>query len=383
MQLYAQDHATTTITLPQTQIYAIPGNAGSGLEQTVVGASGTQTATGTSGAYAADQVAINRPVASPTPTPPALVNPQNPVTLCGAGAGGDDTACFQQAWNAGDLNVPAGTFKILGTVFQTPGTTAGKNIRCASITTTHLQGPTSDTVNFVMFNFNGTVGGSVFNCHFRGPNAGVNAHPLTDNSFQMFIQHNAVAGVGSNLQINGNDFDGIGGFIAAINLYANDANQPGPQNDSITYNTFEHCGFYGVQVTSGRNTLINHNTLNDCAGMIEPDDNGQVNTGNVVDSNHMTCTYGNGQSGGPSPRGACYFSAGIIGGSKPFDFSGNTLSNNIVDGSTTVPPGATATSCLIEDLYGFNHGPGQTPATVPLPDTNQCNGGCRKNIWCN
>ncbi|WP_244144711.1 glycoside hydrolase family 55 protein, partial [Paraburkholderia hospita] len=50
-------------------------------------------------------------------TPPALVNPVNPITY-GAKCNGstDDTAAFQKAINAGDVLVPAGTCVINGTL---------------------------------------------------------------------------------------------------------------------------------------------------------------------------------------------------------------------------------------------------------------------------
>jgi hypothetical protein len=131
----------------------------------------------------------------------------------------------------------------------------------------------------------------------------------------------------------------------------------------IAYNTFEHCGYYAVQLTSGTNNKIDHNTLNDCSGFVEADDTGQQNTGNIIDSNHLTFTYGIGMNY-PNCNPGCGFN-GLTGGSDAsggyFDYSGNTVSNNIVDG--------THRSTIL--INGNN-----TPAQY---HNNTCTGGCRIN----
>ena len=181
-----------------------------------------------------------------------------------------------------------------------------------------------------MFQYNsGASSGSFFNCHFRGPNYNINAAPKVDNFSQTFIREEGSAG---HLLIIGNDFNGVGGYTGAIVLYDNDTEQPPAEGVRIGYNTFEHCGYYAVQVTSAINSLIDHNTTNDCSGWVEADDTGQQNTGNVIDSDIMNFTYGVGQA---NPGG--YGFDGLTGGSDAsggfFNYSGNTVSNNVMGGT--------------------------------------------------
>jgi hypothetical protein len=187
-----------------------------------------------------------------------------------------------------------------------------------------------------MFVMNGTVGNSVFGCNFRGPNADLVGKPPPNPVFQSFIQINSVGGVSSNNIIAGNDFNGIGGFTGAIMIYGSDGNQPGPQTNVIANNAFEHCGYYAVQLTSGTNNSISQNTMNDCSCCVEADDTGQVNTGNVIDSNHLTFTYGIGMNY-PGCSVGCGWNQLTCGTSMSggaFNYSGNSCTNNIVDGTT-------------------------------------------------
>jgi len=135
------------------------------------------------------------------------------------------------------------------------------------------------------------------------------------------------------ITIADNDFNGIGGWTGAIAIYSSDANQPGPANNLITYNSFEHCSADAIQLTSGQYNIISHNTVNDCSGMIEADDAGQQNTGNVIDSNHSTFTYGTGAANKYGQNiWNNVFTCGASCSGKACNYSGNTCSNNIVDG---------------------------------------------------
>lgn len=298
---------------------------------------------------------------TPGPAAVALNNPQNPVSY-GADTTGknDSTSAFQSAINAGDLSVPAGTYKILGTV-TVPDT---RNIRCDSGAA--LVNQTSSS-SWTMFEFDGNTSGSVFDCQFRGVNYNVNAHPDNQRNFErfIFIQSMGTGGTSGNILIVGNDFNGVGGFVGAVMIYGNDRNQPPPHNVRIAYNTFEHCGYYAVQLTSGTNNRIDHNTLNDCAGFVEADDTGQQNTGNVIDSNHLTFIYGIGMNY-PGCNPGCGFN-GLTGGADAsgayFDYSGNEVSNNIVDGTNP--------STIL--VNGNN-----TPAQY---SNNTCTGGCQINVY--
>lgn len=307
------------------------------------------------------QKATPTPTPGSGPTPVALNNPQNPVAY-GADATGtnDSTSAFQNAINAGDLDVHAGVYKILGTVTVPDA----RNIRCESGAA--LANQTSSS-SWTMFQFNGNTSGSFFDCQFRGPNYNINAKPGSQQNFEefIFIQSIGNNGTTGNILISGNDFDGAGGFVGSIGIYANDSNQPPPHNVRIAYNTFEHCGYYAVQLTSGENNLIDHNILNDCSGFVEADDTGQQNTDNVIDSNHLTFTYGIGMNY-PGCNPGCGFD-GLTGGANAsggyFNYSGNMVSNNIVDG--THP-----SSILID---GNN-----TPAQY---NNNTCTGGCQMNVY--
>jgi hypothetical protein len=185
-----------------------------------------------------------------------------------------------------------------------------------------------------MFEWRGSSGGSVFNCQFRGNNYNLNKKPGTSYAFQEFLFIQSVGGNGGGLTIANNDFNGIGGWTAAIQLFASDVNQPGPQNNLITNNTFEHCGLYALQLTSGAYNTISYNVLSDCAGFVEADDLLQVNTRNVIDHNTLRFVFGIGQWG-PGLPAYNELTCGAAPGT--FTYLGNTCSNNIVSGSPGAP----------------------------------------------
>ncbi|HLQ52496.1 MAG TPA: Ig-like domain-containing protein [Terriglobales bacterium] len=285
----------------------------------------------------------------PRPTPPPLVNPQNPVAYGADPTGAHNSAAaFQRAINVGDLYVPPGLFRI-----DSPVTVSdNRNIRCKSGAAIEM----TTRGNLAMFKWNGSTGGSVFNCCFRGNNYKVNRKPATSNVFQEFLYIQSISGHGGGLTIANNDFNGIGGWVGAISIYGSDSNQPGPRNNLITYNSFEHCGLYAVQLTSGKGNRISHNTLNDCDGFVEADNLGQLNTGNVIDHNTLTFVYGVGQWGPGLPA---YNELSCGASPSRFNYSGNICSNNTVSGTSS---------------YILEHG---LPNTVPaLYINNICGGGC-------
>ncbi len=268
------------------------------------------------------------PTATPTPTPtplgscptqPSLVSPHSPVSY-GADSSGtsDATSAFQSAINAGDLDIPAGTFLINGSV-QVPD---NRNIRCEAGA---ILKETSLTSNAKMFQWNGKINGSLFNCSFRGPNYNASGRPKFDTSFsnqyQFFVQLNTVNGRGGSTTIVGNDFNGNYGN-SAIMLYGNDTSGP-VNNNTICGNAFEHCGYYGPLIDSGSHNTISNNKLSDCSGFVEGDDSGQINSNNLFTNNHLTFTYGNGYTVWSALTGG---SAGCL------NYSANLVQNNIVDG---------------------------------------------------
>src|SRR5216683_89098 len=103
------------------------------------------------------------PTPDPPPKPPPLANAQNPVNYGADPTGVNNSAAgFQSAIDMGDLDVPAGMFRIDSSVYVLDD----RNIRCepgsALLMTT--------IGNLAMFQWNDSTKGSVFNCRFRGIN---------------------------------------------------------------------------------------------------------------------------------------------------------------------------------------------------------------------
>ena len=315
-----------------------------------------------SAAAAGSNVAVIRAVSSGgggggggAPSPPALVNPQNPVTY-GADATGvsDSASAFQSAINAGDLDVPAGDY-LINTQVTVP---SNRNIRCEAGSDLRY---TSTANNFYMLLWDGTMNGSVFNCHFRGPNYNLTTGKSFLSVNQKFLQFWSTSGsTGGGTVVASNDFNGVGGFVGAIHIYST-GSQPAPSNLLITYNSFEDCGHYAVQLTAGVNNTISHNTLYDCNGMVESDNTSQQMSGNLVDSNHSTYVYGTGYAQANSQNYYFnYFTCGESCSGGSCNFNGNTCSNNIVDGAETSGLRVTAA------------GSGNNAVYV----NNTCTGGC-------
>jgi hypothetical protein len=279
------------------------------------------------------------------PTPPPLSNPQNPVSF-GADASGsaDATSAFQSAANAGDIHVPSGTFKINGQVNLN-----SRSMYCGAGAV--LWASTAQSQR--MFRIYNSVNQSMFNCHFRGPNYNQNspAYHLFPQDFVWVIPPS------TNFRMVGNDFNGAGGYTGAIDVYAGAG--PAPVGTYIGYNNFDHCDYYAIQVTAGQNTHAEFNTSNDCAWWVEADDNGQTNTGNVANDNHVTFTFGTGDSqNAGGGRFGSEFTCGHDASSSAYNYSGNYCKNNTVDGPYA--------SYLQMDATG-------TPARYC---GNTCTGGC-------
>ena len=316
------------------------------------------------------------PSSAPTPiggiTPPALVNSQNPVNY-GADPTGtnDSTTAFQNALNTGDVLVPPGHFTILGHIFF-PSVT--RHMQC-TLSNGHSGTIESFLVNmstneYQMFDIGGTTGTSIFYCGFRGPNADINSRPAVNGSSQSFfirVGNNAV-----NNQFVGNDFNGNNGVVGMLDLIAGSGVEP--NGTVISWNTFEHCGMYGVQISAAKGTTyVNHNVLNDCTGFVEGNvtSPATADTGILIDSNHLTFTYGIGADepncvaligfcGPAALRGGDSASGGAL------NYSGNTVSNNIVDGP--------APSGILENANGGAQNDAQYI-------NNICTGGCQLNVY--
>src|SRR5580692_3086198 len=127
---------------------------------------------------------------------------------------------------------------------------------------------------------------------FCGPRR---ARSVTGGGFNAFFEDFLHLNPPSNgYRIIGNSFNGTAGYTGAVDVYA-PSGLP-PQSFIIGWNTFSHCSYYAVQITSGLNALVENNTNLDCAGYVEADNTGQTNTGNVIIGNHLTFTDGTGWS---------------------------------------------------------------------------------------
>jgi hypothetical protein len=129
----------------------------------------------------------------------------------------------------------------------------------------------------------------VWNCHFEGSNYNVSP-PGYVGVGQQFIYHQSTdtSDTAGNLTIANNDFNGINGYTAAVEVNASASNQPRPNGDVVTCNTAENCGYNFVQLTSATNSTISYNTMTDCSGWVESDNTGQVNIVNVATHNSAT-----------------------------------------------------------------------------------------------
>ena len=319
------------------------------------------------------------PSAAPTPlggiAPPNLVNPQNPLNY-GADPTGknDSTTAFQNALNAGDVLVPAGHFLISGHLYFP----TNRHMQCT------LSNGTSGTdqsflvntamTGYQMIDMDVTTGSSIFYCGFRGPNADIASRPAINTNAPFFVRISGGAGGStSNNQLVGNDFNGIQGGVGAVIVYAPPGDSA-PSGTVISWNTFEHCGYYAVQVAAAQGTTtISHNTLNDCSGFVEGNVTSPAtpNTGVVINSNTLTFTYGVGatEPNCSSLLGFCGYdglTGGASAGGAAFNYSNNTVSNNIVDG---IYP-----STILQSAVGGS----QNDAVYT---NNTCTGGCAVNAY--
>ena len=353
--------------------------------------------------------------ATPTPlggiTPPTLINKQ--TFVAGAVFGGhmvhgdgitDDSAAMQAAVNAGDVYVQSGNYAILN---QVTISTNGRNIQCQcntpsgvctaaidsnGIITNTISGISTYFVNTAtstwnMFSIGSANNTSIFYCGFKGVNYNATARTLGTTGFNQFVTMAGWAGAtANNTRLIGNDFNGVPGMIAAVLVHGNMSpnDQPPPSGTVISWNTFQHCGYYGIQVDASQSpgTTISYNRFNDCSGMVEGNvttPKATADTDLLIDHNHLTFTYGIGaaETNCGSLLGFCGLQ-GLTGGSNasgaPFDYSGNTVSNNTVDCQSL----ASATGngqCTIQETANCS-GIGTPPACNATYTNDTCTGNC-------
>jgi hypothetical protein len=294
------------------------------------------------------------PRPSGQPTPPPLTNPQNPISYGADPTGAaDSTGAFASAAAAGDLDVQPGTY-----LLQTGEITLNnRNVRCETSDAGVVFNQPTLAANLSIFELSGTS--TIFNCNFHGPYYNLNGAGY-QTYYEDFVHVNPPS---NGMQIIGNTFNGSGGYTGAVDIYASSSQQPPATNGVIGWNTFSHCDYYAVQLTSATNYLIENNTNQDCAGYIEADNIGQANTGNIVIGNHLTFTYGTGWANAGAGYWANELTCGQSASGTPFNYSGNNCQNNIVDG--------TDSSMIAE-----------TPAAGGVAAkyvTNTCTGACSVN----
>lgn len=278
------------------------------------------------------------PLALPTAagcpaTVPGLINAHSPVAYGADPTGVNDSGPgFRAALAVGDLDVPAGTFRFASTV-TVPN---GRGIKCE----TDAILKRTDLTVWTMFLFNNNSSGGMWGCHFWGPN--YNAHPPTlGNYAQRFIFHQSLgtAGTAGHLIFANNDFNGIGGYVGAIQIYGSSSynggtnNQPPPNGDQVLCNTAENSGHYFLQISSALNTSVRGNVTVDSNCCVESDNNLQQMNGNVIDQHTSTFTYGTGYAQGHMDGYHNYLTGGASCSGGGCNFSGNTVSNSSCGGT--------------------------------------------------
>lgn len=226
------------------------------------------------------------------------------------------------------------------------------------------------TNEYQMFDMNSTTGNSIFYCGFRGPNADIVGMPAVNGSAQSFFIR---IGVNSrNYQFVGNDFNGNNGVVGMMDFIAPSGGEP--SGVVVSWNTFEHCGMYALQISAAvGTTTVANNVLNDCSGF----DEGNVTspptqvTGVLIENNHLTFTYGVGATE-PNANSLLGFTGcsclrgGDSASGGALNYSGNTVENNIVDGPA--PSGI---------LINANGGSQNDAVYI----NNTCTGGCVLNSY--
>ncbi|CAN7453128.1 hypothetical protein LJR267_003075 [Paraburkholderia hospita] len=252
-------------------------------------------------------------------TPPALVNPVNPITY-GAKCNGstDDTAAFQKAINAGDVLVPAGTCVINGTLNVR---VSNRHIQCQG---TILKRTTGYNMQmFVIGDYkNAYTNDSIVECNFVGANTAAPQYYNNDNRhWDIPVE---TTGPVSNFFLAGNSFKQFFGQ----SMFQTYGAPNGGSGDKIIYNTFASCGYYGPVFVAHTNGYIGHNTVTDCAVGIENDNTTQATGHNVIEYNTIKAVYG---YGAPDMTSSVMLTGGVAASA---DYSTNIVRNNTVSGTS-------------------------------------------------
>jgi hypothetical protein len=313
-------------------------------------------------------LALQPAIANPSPTqthtsqsgmplPPTLNNPQNPINYGADPTGVNDSyPAFKRALAVGDLDIHAGKYKLViptcnngGAACYTPP--SGRKILCENpysslpatpsspVVITIPQAPSKYSVFYEWKN------AELYGCEFEGSN-----YPKTTWSggaaqYGIEVIQNFRS---DNVKVYGNGFDGWPGFTGAILVAAGSYSEwrfgQVSHNYDISYNRASACDIRFVEPDFVINAKITHNTLTDCPAPSEIIDSRETGESILEDSNHFTFVHG--VAGGTNSGWLNYMGDGATchgpnnvwpcaKSAPPADYSGNTFSNNIVDGPVT------------------------------------------------
>ena len=318
-------------------------------------------------AYSSTTSSTPIPIPIPTPIPsepftkPILVNPVNPLTY-GAKCDGvtNDAAAFQSALNSSDVLVPAGRTCVINSTVKISA--SNRHLECeagAVIKQTNLNA--ASLFRYMVVGTGRMSGNSIVNCSFIGTNTVPPQANWNDNIKHYNIPVKTEDRV-DNFFLAGNTFDRFWGQ----SMFQTYGGVDGGRGNQIVYNTFRNCAYYGPVLVAHQNGYIGHNTMVDCATGVENDDSGQINGGNIIEFNTLTCNYG---YGGPD-MGACTMLTGGAGGKS--DNSGNIVRNNTISGTSNGqgPQGVKGSRLVIGKSWAAE---GVIPAQY---SNNICGPGC-------
>lgn len=333
---------------------------------------------GTISGTASLTVATPTPTGGPTPSPPTLVNAQifspgshtyggTNYTVHGNGST-DDTAAFYAALAAGDLDVKPGTYLLSSTTWTPFAPASGRNILCENPSLPPVANGAGANAT-VIFKVPGSSGnwnilndwanGTLYGCEIEGmhfPNTTWSSDSAGSIQFIGLFQ-------GSGFKAYNNGVDGWGGITGpfTMNINCNGtasdcqgklANGTYATNDDISWNRFSDCNVRAVEIDYGKNIRITHNVFYNCPDTAEIQDWHYTGMSALFDSNTFTFTT---QNNGTSPWShyasggqSCLSAVGTTSSQSKYcpgvaantcssscapDYSGNTFSNNIINGS--------------------------------------------------
>ena len=274
---------------------------------------------------------------------PTLSNPVNPLSYGADNTGVNSSSdAFQNAVSAGDVLIPAGTYKIT-TQIRVPN---NRNVRCADPATVTISFPQS--TNGYAFLWAGTGPGSIANCTFTGTNTAHPAGYVAANQWNHFVEIEYGA---HDIWVGNNYFRNCWGN-ACVHTYTND-NKPATNNIIIRNNQFENCGIYGPTTDATTNQYIVYNIAVDCTIGPESDDSLQPKNTGLIEQNQIIRKFGTGWEniGGIALSFTCGWANGL-------DYSGMICANN--QGAFSAPathlPWLYGTMVVGHGTYVNNHG---------------------------